>query len=132
MRRISVSAVVALLSGCGLGGPAHDHPPPGVAATVDMTDFLGFDPSEITIHQGDTVEWRNTALFHHTVTDDPGKAAHTNGMVLPTGAEGFDSGNIPAGDVYLHKFTVAGTYRYVCLYHEDEGMKGAVIVLPRR
>lgn len=124
------AGLLCLLSGCGLGGPAHGPPVSGAAATVSMTNSLAFDPASVTIHRGDIVEWRNTALFHHTVTDEPRKTGGTNDMGLPPGAPPFDSGNIPAGEIYTHRFTVPGTYRYACLYHEGDGMTGTVIVLP--
>ena len=51
-----------------------------------------------------------------------------NDVVVPVGAEPFSSGDIPAGETFAHKFTVPGTYRYVCLKHETERMTGTIIV----
>jgi hypothetical protein len=39
----------------------------------------------------------------------------------------FDPGDIAAGAVYMHTFTVPGSYRYFRTHHESEGMVGAVI-----
>ncbi len=127
-----VAAVVSLaiaLSGCGLSGPAHGPPAANAAAVVEM-GFESFSPTDVTIRAGDTVEWRNTSLITHTVTDDPKRATDPSDAGLPPGAQPFDSGDIPAGQVYLRRFTVAGTYQYFCTRHEAEGMSGTVVVKP--
>jgi plastocyanin len=122
-------ASVAALGGCGLSGPAHDQPMANAAAVVDM-GFASFDPEVVHVHTGQAVEWRNTALITHTVTADKSVAADPNDVSLPAGATTFNSGDIPAGQVYSQTFTVPGTYKYVCLHHEGHGMLGMVIVDP--
>lgn len=126
---LTVSASLAiLLPGCGLAGPAHTaEPPPSVSATVTM-GFTDFNPVSVRIRTGETVQWRNTSIIDHTVTADPSLAADPRNVVLPDGAAAFHSGNIPAGQVWSHTFTVPGTYRYVCLPHENKGMIGTVMV----
>lgn len=124
------AAFVALfLAGCGLGGPAHREPGNDVNAVIDM-GFSIYEPNMLTIHKGDTVEWRNTALISHTVTDVPAKAHAPEVAELPRGATPFNSGKIQAGGVYKHTFTVAGTYRYYCEYHAHHGMLGTIVVAP--
>ncbi len=88
--------MVLAFSRCGLGGPAHGPPTPGAAAVVDM-GFARYLPAEVTIRSGDTVEWRNTSLITHTVTDDPGRARGQGDAMLPPGVPPFDSGDIAAG-----------------------------------
>ena len=83
----------------------------------------------MTIHAGDSVEWRNTSLFTHTVTDEPDKASSAGDAALPEGAEPFRA-ELPPGQVYRHTFPVAGTYGYFCEPHERFGMTGKIIVLP--
>jgi plastocyanin len=117
------------LSGCGLGGPAHGPPAPSAAAVVDM-GFARYLPVEVTIRSGDTVEWRNTSLITHTVTDDPSRARNQGDALLPPGAPPFDSSDIAAGQIYMRTFTMAGTYRYFCTHHEADGMVGTVVVKP--
>ncbi len=121
--------IVLFLAGCGLGGPAHKEPDRNAAAVVDM-GFMDFKPASITIHKGQMVEWRNTALIGHTVTDEPAKAHHPQLAGLPPKAPAFDSGEIKAGKVYEHVFTVPGTYKYYCKFHAEHGMAGTVTVLP--
>ena len=126
-----VVAATTLLAaaGCGLTGPAHDAPLPGAAAVVDM-GFMSFSPATVNIHVGQTVEWRNTSVITHTVTDNPPVAANAADSALPSGAIPFSSGDIPAGKIFTYKFTVPGTYKYFCSHHESDGMVGAVVVSP--
>ena len=120
--------LVLSLSGCGLGGPAHG-PLSNAAASVDL-GFTSFSPAQVTVAAGEAVEWRNTSLITHTVTDNPKRAKQSGDAMLPSGAQAFDSGDIPAGQVYRQIFNVPGTYRYLCTHHESEGMIGTVVVKP--
>jgi len=121
--------MVFSVSGCGFDGPAHKPPASNATAVIDL-GFMSYDPVDVTIHPGDTVEWRNTSVITHTVTDDPQRAKKQEDAGLPAGAQTFDSGDIPAGQVYSHIFTIPGTYHYFCTHHEDHGMVGTVVVKP--
>ncbi|MCI0429831.1 MAG: plastocyanin/azurin family copper-binding protein [Rhodospirillales bacterium] len=129
-RRLTPAAVAlaALLAGCNTSGPAYDLPPGIYDEIVDMTTTLSFSPQTVTIRAGQVVLWRNQSLFGHTVTFDRSAADDPSDVVLPAGAEPFSSGDIPPGETFAHKFTVPGTYRYVCLKHEGQSMTGTLIV----
>lgn len=131
IRTESLLLMVSLIafSGCGLSGPAHDAPMKDAAAVVDM-GFTSFAPEVVHIHAGQTVEWRNTALITHNVTDDKSVVADPDDVSVPAGAIAFNSGDLLAGQVYSVKFTEPGTYKYVCMRHEGHGMIGTVIVDP--
>ena len=125
---IAVASLALPLTACGVTGPAHTQPPPpAVDATVTM-GMSSFNPGTIRIRAGQTVQWRNTSLVTHTVTADKARAANPANVVLPAGAPSFHSGAVPAGQVWAYTFTVRGTYRYVCLPHEKQGMIGTVVV----
>ncbi|MGH6893104.1 MAG: cupredoxin domain-containing protein [Dongiaceae bacterium] len=126
---VSSVAMLAALGGCGLTGPAHDAPLLKAAAVVDM-GFTSFAPEVVHIRAGQTVEWRNTALITHTVSDDKSIAADPNDASIPAGATAFNSGDLPAGEIYTATFTVPGTYKYFCMHHEGDAMLGTVIVDP--
>ncbi len=127
----SFAALLAvLLAACGSSGPAYEAPGPDVAATVEITSKLSFEPAEITIRVGDKVEWRNTSDLVHTVTADPRITADASNVELPEGARPFNSAAIPAGQVFRHTFTVPGTYRYLCLPHAGQKILGTVVVEP--
>jgi plastocyanin len=118
------------LTGCQTLFPLPGAPPEGVAAVVQMTNLLDFNPRKITVRVGDTVEWQNPSLFTHTVTLDAALARTVENVTLPAEVQPSHSADVPPNSTYRHTFTVAGTYRYVCLPHERLGMVGVVIVLP--
>ncbi len=134
MIRVSVltaAALLPLLAGCGTGGPAYtEGTPAGVNAVVEMSSTLSFSPNPVAIPAGGTVEWRNTALMTHTVTADPAIAKDPADVRLPDGVQPFNSGDIPAGQIWRHTFDTPGEYRYFCIPHESFGMVGTVIVQP--
>jgi len=125
---LAAAALATFLAGCNTGGPAYDLPPGIYDQIVDMTTTLSFSPQTVSIKAGQVVLWRNQSLFAHTVAFDRTAAEDPNDVVVPVGAEPFSSGDIPPGETFAHKFTVPGTYRYVCLKHEGESMTGTIIV----
>ena len=88
---------VGSLAGCGLGGRAHGPASPNASAVVDM-GFSSFQPETVHIRAGQTVEWRNTSVITHSVTDDR-RSARSPRCSIPAGATPFSSGDIPAGEV---------------------------------
>lgn len=94
-------------------------PPPPQALTVNVGPGLTFNPSSITVREGDTVNWQ--FLGTHTSTSD----SHT-------GAEVWDSG-IKSSGSFSHTFNNAGDYLYYCTLHSVPGgsaMNGVVHVTP--
>jgi plastocyanin len=81
---------------------------------VAIRDFK-FEPTPITVHNGDTVEWKNYDSVPHTVTEDGGATAPV-----------FDSGNIAPGATWRYLVQKQGTYHYNCTIHPY--MKGELIV----
>jgi plastocyanin len=82
------------------------------AATVSVSmddDF--FSPRNLDITTGDTVVWTNNGDDEHTAT------ATDNA---------FHSGTMSPGDTFQHTFGTAGTYEYVCAFHDD--MTGTLTV----
>jgi len=99
------------------------------AITVEMFDKPAkFMPGSPKISVGQTVKWINKGETVHTVTDDPSQAPDPNWVTSPPGAEQLDSGYLNAGETYSYAFKVPGVYKYFCLTHEQEGMKGEVDV----
>ena len=123
-------ALVAAAALAVITAPQATAQEAGPAAVVNMTFGLKFEPAEIHIRAGQTVEWRNKSFFAHTVTFDPAKAEDPSLVSLPEGVAPFDSGKIGGGATWRHTFTVAGTYHYICMPHEDHAMHGVVVVAP--
>ncbi len=87
-----------------------------------------FEPETVRIAVGDTVRWKNEAVLIHTATFDPAQAIKAVNVVLPAGVAAFGSADLLQDDTYSHTFTTAGSYKYVCKYHEEMGMIGTVVV----
>ena len=73
---------------------------------ISITDDMKFNPEDLTINVGDTVNWTNNDGMGHTATSTDGPAS-------------FDSGNIATGATWSFTFTEAGTYNYKCDYHSS-------------
>ena len=99
-----------------------------VEVAMKQSPKMLFVPGTVNIKSGDTVHWTNAYSTTHSVTFDPAMAATTANVALPEGVAPFDSGNIEEDGGFSHTFTVKGTYKYVCKYHEGMGMVGTVIV----
>ena len=88
----------------------------GAAAAVKVaeTDALVFQPSGATAKVGDVIEWTNTGNAVHNVVFD--------NQAVPS------SDTMNQGDTFEIKFTKAGTYSYVCKFHESVNMCGTITV----
>ena len=120
--------VTVMLAALGLSARAAWAQGKTVDVAMQQSPKMRFAPETVTIKAGDTVKWTNPHNISHTVTFDPSKAAAKENAVLPAGVEPFDSGVVEEEGIFSHTFTVKGTYKYVCVYHEGMGMVGTVIV----
>ena len=126
MMRIHRRTFAKLLTALGVSAAV---PALAQGKTVDVTiKQSSFTPASVTIAVGDTIHWTNPNVITHTVTFDPAKAATASNVALPAGVAPFDSGDMEEDGNFSHTFTVKGTYKYVCQYHESMGMTGTVIV----
>jgi plastocyanin len=80
-------------------------------AAVSIRDFA-FSPRTVEVRVGDRVTWTNRDAVEHTATARNGS---------------FDTGLLGEGESASIRFTVAGTYRYICTPHPS--MTGTVVVL---
>ena len=91
------------------------------AATVQVRVGAGglrFNPQNVTIQAGDTVQWSWVASGHSSTSGTPGN---------PDGI--WDSGVQNSGFVFSHTFSTAGTFPYYCTPHGACcGMIGSVTV----
>lgn len=71
-----------------------------------------FVPANLTIRQGDRVEWVNMDIAPHTATDE---------------GEGWDSGRLNKGQSNLVTFSEPGVQPYFCQYHPS--MRGQITIL---
>jgi plastocyanin len=101
---------------------------------VEMTGGRQYEPQEVTVRAGETVTWSNESSEAHSVTAY--QSSIRNGMDYFSSG-GFDSekaarANVDAlmvsGDTFSVRFDRPGTYRYFCIPHEDQGMRGTIVV----
>lgn len=131
---IFVTIIISLFALAANPSPKKRHPvkmKAGPAAVVEMTNTLKFTPDTVRITKGQTVKWNNTSLLAHSVTADPDKSILEGSVMLPKGADSFDSGMLDPKQTFTHTFNTAGSYQYFCIPHEGAKMYGWVIVLER-
>ncbi|WP_395245171.1 plastocyanin/azurin family copper-binding protein [Agromyces sp. MMS24-K17] len=113
-RTTAAGAVLAALAltGCSTGGAAAagDAEPD---VTITVTD-MSYEPAEVTIHPGDTVEW---------VFDDGGIPHDVSGE---GDLEGVLQSELLSTGSYTYTFDEAGTFTYHCTPHPM--MVGTVVV----
>jgi plastocyanin len=92
---------------------------PALAATYHVQIMLTqFDPAELTVNVGDTVEWNNNSFLQHTVTS--GNSCSSNGI--------FNSGLMDPAAVFSYTFNSGGAFPYFCTLHCLAGMRGTITV----
>jgi plastocyanin len=109
---------------CGNGVPqsSSSAPPVGsagaslgtAAVTVMATDQNTFVPAAISVKVGDVIQWTNNGTVLHTVT-------------INNHDELSNATLQPGGGIWQIKFTVAGSYPYVCTIHAPS-MAGTITV----
>jgi plastocyanin len=87
---------------------------PTKVAAVAIREFK-FEPAKVTVHQGDTVEWKNDDSVPHPATAD------SKGQ-----KPAFDSDRMQTGATWRYVAATKGTYDDTCTFHPN--MKGELIV----
>lgn len=101
-----------------------DDVQPPVDDTPDETRHLvqmsgnSFNPQNLTINVGDTVEWMNSDNIIHTSTS--GTDCDGDGT--------WDSGSLNAGESFSFEFKDEGSFDYFCIPHCELGMVGNITV----
>jgi len=130
-RRTCLRAAAAAVAGVGLAGcsasgssdesngsdPGADH-----TVAVGPDGRLVYDPEELTVSTGETVEWVWESDTHNIVVDSRPDGADWGGT------EGDEATLYDEGHTYAFTFETAGTYEYFCQPHRSAGMEGSVVV----
>ena len=93
---------VAVLSAVSLG--AQSAQPASSAQHTVVIRQMHFDPPQMAVNTGETVEWKNEDIFSHTVTADDGS---------------FDSGLIAPGGSWQMTAKNGGAIAYHCRPHPN-------------
>ena len=99
-----------------------------------MTDDFAFDPATTTIEAGSTVTFVNDSDQPHTVTayedEVPEGGFFSSGDFASEkeAREGIANALITPGESFEVSLETPGTYRYFCIPHEQQGMRGTLTV----
>jgi plastocyanin len=122
-----LQALVAALLAFGMAATPRIAGP----SVVEMTPNMTFMPRELQVVTGEVVVWKNTAEVPHTVNTNPENCKRPESkewVKVPAGATPIYSGEIKPGQEFRVRFEIPGKYQYVCVYNEDQMMRGTVIV----
>lgn len=93
--------------------PTASPTPSAAGALIEMGDHF-FDPSQLTVKVGTTVTWKVVGQSTHDLAARDGT---------------FSDRTMSFGQTFSFTFTKAGSYPYVCMQHEGDGMIGEVTVI---
>jgi plastocyanin len=97
-----------------VAGAGVDLAPDEAAAAAEVSVLdVAYQPADIVVPVGTTVDWTNEDPFAHTVTARDAA---------------FDSGNMDGGGTFSQTFSEPGTFEYFCEIHPS--MTGTVTVTP--
>lgn len=99
MKRLLMLAAFSMLT-----SPTWGFAETSPAAKQVKIENLAFEPKELTIQKGESVEWQNQDLVPHTATEAAGV---------------FDSDLISAGASWARRFEAAGDFTYRCKLHPN-------------
>lgn len=119
----AICVATPVLAGCEILAARDDE-----RYTVDINENRRFEPANLTIPVGSTVVWDNKSEMRHGVTTDASELEDAAEIILPDGVHPFSSDDLFAGETWSLRFTVPGSYVYVCPYHYEDGMIGSVVV----
>jgi plastocyanin len=100
---VMLATLLTLVAGGADAAPPTD-------ARVSISQFK-FQPAEVVVASGGTVTWVNDDVEEHTVTATD---------------RSYTSPGLDPAETFSHRFTVSGTYQYLCALHPH--MTATVVV----
>ena len=97
------AVMVLAVMGLCITASSQQHKRVSPVQDVVIKNFQ-FQPQELTVKTGTTVEWKNEDIVPHTVTADDGS---------------FRSGKINPGKTWKLTAKAAGTFNYTCTPHPN-------------
>lgn len=90
--------------------------------------MLAFEPSTVTIQQGDTVKWVNNKLPPHNIIFDDGNSPIDKGVATKISHDQLMFSPGESYEVTFGSDFPSGSYSYFCAPHRGAGMVGKVVV----
>lgn len=91
----------------------------GPTRTVKVLDN-SFSPKKLTVNRDTTIRW--------TWPEDGGDVHDVKLTSAPRGVRKFQSEAGSGGYTFRRKLSRPGTYKLLCTFHEDDGMRMTVVV----
>ena len=123
MKTRFVSVVALALAACSGGGSE--------GPTVEMAEGQRFTPDQAVVSPGTTIEFVNVSSEAHTVTAYAGAPVEfsSGGFESESAArDNLADALIGQEGAYEFTFEEPGTYEYFCIPHEQQGMRGTIVV----
>jgi plastocyanin len=109
MRRSVAIILISIAAMLPIACSSHPSKPAPQERKVLIQDFK-FQPADLTVNVGDTVEFTNADMMpHNAVAQDK-----------------FTSGKLEQGKSWKYVAAEKGTFDYICTYHPN--MKGHLVV----
>ena len=124
MKRILLVVLVLALGAACSGGSSDE-------TTVKLAEGQRFDPESLEVAVGTTVRFVNDSAEGHTVTAYDGAPQYFASGRFESEDEARDNladGMIGQESSYEVTFDEPGTYDYFCIPHEQQGMRGTIVV----
>lgn len=102
-----------VLTGSALSGCTWLDARSSTRLTVHLLDRGEIDQATVTISTGTTVVWQNLGTDRRAITTDASLLGDPSLVVVPEGAEPWDSGDLTAGMTWEFTFEEPGTWVYV-------------------
>jgi len=103
--------------------------------SVAMSDGQRFDPDTITVKAGETITFSNESSDAHSVTAYENRIAEGAEYFASGGfrregeaRDGVSTGLLRGGEDFSVQLDQPGEYDYFCIPHEEQGMRGTIIV----
>ncbi|MWG33370.1 cupredoxin domain-containing protein [Halomarina oriensis] len=143
-RRTFLTTVAGVTTTALAGCIGSSLPQPASDYDVGMSHH-SYLPEAVEVRVGETVVWGNSGSRGHTVTAYGGEIPEGAAYFASGGFEDEDAardawnanpsqpegGLIAPGETFEHTFEMPGTYGYVCIPHEPQGMVGTVTVVEK-
>jgi plastocyanin len=104
----------------------------GSPSEIAMTDDIRFEPGTLSVEAGTTVTFVNDSDQSHTATaysEEVPEGAFFSSGGFGSEAEARDElagALVSPGESFEVTLDAPGAYRYYCIPHEDQGMKGTI------
>lgn len=113
---LALTGIAAFAAVPAQAGTSHRKPQ---KKTVTVNDNY-YGPSKLTVNNGSTISW--------DWTDTTADIHDVKLVSAPKGVKQFQSGEGSAGYLYKKKLTKPGVYKFICTFHESDGMKMTITV----